>query len=126
MVVPSCITEIEGGSVFFDQVDAAKIGTTTLCFKLSIIPQAPVIFSNTVHYNPYPFETCSGKDILRNRRSCTFATIVVLMLLYIDAVSKSVHRQNTWLCRGFVNCHQAIQKSPIAIQIVFWENRNIN
>jgi ABC-type multidrug transport system fused ATPase/permease subunit len=63
MVALFRITEIEGGSVFIDQVDAAKIGTTTLRLKLSIIPQDPVIFSNTVRYNLDPFETCSDEDI---------------------------------------------------------------
>lgn len=63
MVALFRITEIEGGSVFIDHVDASKIGTTTLRLKLSIIPQDPVIFSNTVRYNLDPFGTCTEEDL---------------------------------------------------------------
>jgi len=63
MVALFRITEIEGGSVLIDQVDAAKIGTTTLRLKLSIIPQDPVIFSNTVRYNLDPFGNCTDDEL---------------------------------------------------------------
>jgi ABC-type multidrug transport system fused ATPase/permease subunit len=62
------ITEIEhaqdmDGAVLIDGVNISDIGTTTLRQNLSIIPQEPVIFSNTVRYNLDPFGTCSDEDL---------------------------------------------------------------
>jgi ABC-type multidrug transport system fused ATPase/permease subunit len=39
-----------------DGVDTSKIGTEPLRLNLSIIPQDPVMFSNTVRYNLDPFQ----------------------------------------------------------------------
>lgn len=51
------ITEVEndGGNVKIDGLDTAQIGTEILRLNLSIIPQDPVMFSNTVRYNIDPF-----------------------------------------------------------------------
>jgi ATP-binding cassette, subfamily C (CFTR/MRP), member 1 len=62
------ITEIEhaqdmDGAVLIDGVNISDIGTTTLRQNLSIIPQEPVIFSNTVRYNLDPFGACSDEDL---------------------------------------------------------------
>lgn len=59
------ITEIEsdGGKILIDGVDMAKIGLGLLRLNLSIIPQDPVMFSNTVRYNLDPFGECSEYDL---------------------------------------------------------------
>jgi ABC-type multidrug transport system fused ATPase/permease subunit len=62
------ITEIEHaqdmhGAVLIDGVNISDMGTTTLRQNLSIIPQEPVIFSNTVRYNLDPFGTCSDEEL---------------------------------------------------------------
>jgi ATP-binding cassette subfamily C (CFTR/MRP) protein 1 len=60
------ITEIEkdGGTVEIDGVDTANIGTEILRLNLSIIPQDPVMFSNTVRYNIDPFGVATESEIL--------------------------------------------------------------
>lgn len=60
------ITEIEkdGGTVEIDGVDTANIGTEILRLNLSIIPQDPIMFSNTVRYNIDPFGTATESEIL--------------------------------------------------------------
>lgn len=47
------ITELDsdGGKILIDGVDIASIGLSPLRLNLSIIPQDPVMFSNTVRYN---------------------------------------------------------------------------
>lgn len=65
MVVLFRISEIEddGGQIIIDGVDTAKIGTDALRLNLSIIPQDPVMFSNTVRYNLDPFGTKSDEEL---------------------------------------------------------------
>merc|ERR1711937_539534 len=50
MVVLFRISEIEqdGGEILIDDVNVGEIGTSALRLNLSIIPQDPVMFSNTV------------------------------------------------------------------------------
>jgi ABC-type multidrug transport system fused ATPase/permease subunit len=59
------ISEIEqdGGKVVIDGVDAKNIGTASLRLNLSIIPQDPVMFSNTVRYNLDPFASASDDEL---------------------------------------------------------------
>jgi len=59
------ITEADenGGSVSIDGVDISKIGTDVLRTKLSIIPQDPVMFSNTVRYNLDPFGEATETEL---------------------------------------------------------------
>ena len=59
------ISEIEddGGKIFIDGVDAKEIGTSALRLNLSIIPQDPVMFSNTVRYNLDPFATATDEEL---------------------------------------------------------------
>lgn len=62
------ITDIEhnpdhDGLVLIDDVNISDIGTTTLRQNLSIIPQEPIIFSNTVRYNLDPFGTCTDDEL---------------------------------------------------------------
>jgi len=59
------IVELENdkGVVHIDGVDTRKIGTETLRLNLSIIPQDPVLFSNTVRYNIDPFVQSSDAEV---------------------------------------------------------------
>lgn len=59
------ITEIEndGGKIIIDGVDTSEIGLEVLRRKLSIIPQDPVMFSNTVRYNLDPFNEVSDEEL---------------------------------------------------------------
>eukprot|EP00977_Amphora_coffeiformis_P000393 scaffold108_cov162-Amphora_coffeaeformis.AAC.4 len=65
MVALFRIAELEndGGGIIIDGVNTSDIGTTTLRLNLSIIPQDPVIFSNTVRYNLDPFGTSSDEEL---------------------------------------------------------------
>jgi ABC-type multidrug transport system fused ATPase/permease subunit len=65
MVLLFRITEIgqNGGKVLLDGVDAAQIGTASLRQNLSIIPQDPVIFSDSVRYNLDPFKTSTEEEL---------------------------------------------------------------
>ena len=58
-----CELENDGGKLVIDEVDASVIGVSTLRTNLSIIPQDPVLFSNTVRYNLDPFETASDDEV---------------------------------------------------------------
>ncbi|KAK2998796.1 hypothetical protein RJ639_023994, partial [Escallonia herrerae] len=49
------IVEVERGRIFIDGCDITKFGLTDLRKVLSIIPQAPVLFSGTVRFNLDPF-----------------------------------------------------------------------
>ena len=55
--------EKDGGSIEIDGVDISQVGTDILRFNLSIIPQDPVMFSNTVRYNIDPFGTATEPEI---------------------------------------------------------------
>lgn len=65
MVVLFRITEIEddGGAIVIDGVNTKEIGTASLRLSLSIIPQDPIIFSNTVRYNLDPFRTATNEEL---------------------------------------------------------------
>jgi ABC-type multidrug transport system fused ATPase/permease subunit len=60
------ITEMEkdGGSIHIDGVNISDIGTEILRSNLSIIPQDPVMFSNTVRYNIDPFGQATDSEII--------------------------------------------------------------
>jgi len=58
------ISEIEKeGKILIDGLNTAEIGTAALRLGLSIIPQDPVMFSNTIRYNLDPFATASEEDL---------------------------------------------------------------
>lgn len=58
-----CELEADGGKLFIDEVDTSIIGLSALRTNLSIIPQDPILFSNTVRYNLDPFGTATDEDI---------------------------------------------------------------
>lgn len=59
------ISEIEndGGKILIDGINTAEIGTSALRLGLSIIPQDPVMFSNTIRYNLDPFATATEEEL---------------------------------------------------------------
>jgi ABC-type multidrug transport system fused ATPase/permease subunit len=58
------ISEIEkDGTIEIDGVNTREIGTASLRLNLSIIPQDPVMFSNTVRYNLDPFATATDEEL---------------------------------------------------------------
>ncbi|CAJ1966107.1 unnamed protein product [Cylindrotheca closterium] len=59
------ISELEddGGKILIDGVNARNVGTGALRMNLSIIPQDPVMFSNTVRYNLDPFAKVSDEEL---------------------------------------------------------------
>lgn len=65
MVALFRISELEkdGGGIIVDGVNTSDIGTETLRLNLSIIPQDPIIFSNTVRYNLDPFGTAKDEEL---------------------------------------------------------------
>merc|ERR1712224_499324 len=58
------ISEIENdGSILVDGINIHDIGTAALRMNISIIPQDPVMFSNTIRYNPDPFGSQSDEEL---------------------------------------------------------------
>mmetsp|Transcript_13284 Transcript_13284/g.27849 ORF Transcript_13284/g.27849 Transcript_13284/m.27849 type:complete len:1151 (+) Transcript_13284:3-3455(+) len=58
------ISEIEKeGSISVDGVNIGEIGTAALRMNVSIIPQDPVMFSNTIRYNLDPFAQVSDQEL---------------------------------------------------------------
>ena len=51
------------GSILIDGVDTARLPLHTLRSAIAIIPQSPVIFSNTLRYNLDPFHQCSDSAL---------------------------------------------------------------
>ena len=75
------ITEIEpdGGRIIIDGVDISPIRLNSLRLNLSIIPQDPVMFSNTIQYNLDPFEETSEYELWEVLKKVQLAeTIAVL------------------------------------------------
>jgi ATP-binding cassette subfamily C (CFTR/MRP) protein 1 len=80
MVALFRISEIEeGGSIKIDDVNTKQIGTTTLRHSLSIIPQDPVIFSNSVRYNLDPFKTCSDEELWDVLKKVKMGEVIALL-----------------------------------------------
>jgi len=59
------ISEIEedGGTIMIDGLNTREVGTDALRSNLSIIPQDPVMFSNTVRYNLDPFVRYTDEEL---------------------------------------------------------------
>ncbi|KAL3794688.1 hypothetical protein ACHAW5_009753 [Stephanodiscus triporus] len=80
------ITEIEpdGGKIFIDGLDVATIGLNSLRLNLSIIPQDPVMFSNTVRYNLDPFEEKSEYELWEVLKKVQLAETIAVMPAGLD------------------------------------------
>jgi ATP-binding cassette subfamily C (CFTR/MRP) protein 1 len=72
------ITELEedGGAIIIDDLNVREIGTSTLRLNLSIIPQDPIIFSNTVRYNLDPFKSASTEELWEVLKKVQMDTVI--------------------------------------------------
>ncbi|KAM9584296.1 multidrug resistance-associated protein 1 [Trichechus inunguis] len=57
------ITESAGGQIIIDGVDIAQIGLHSLRFRITIIPQDPVLFSGPLRMNLDPFNQYSDEEV---------------------------------------------------------------
>jgi ATP-binding cassette subfamily C (CFTR/MRP) protein 1 len=75
------ITEVDhdGGKILIDGVDISTIGLSLLRLSLSIIPQDPVMFSNTVRYNLDPFGERSEYDIWEALKKVQLAEAIAVL-----------------------------------------------
>jgi ATP-binding cassette subfamily C (CFTR/MRP) protein 1 len=80
------IVELSGGSIEIDGVDISTIGTAPLRGGLSIIPQDPVLFNNTVRYNVDPFKSASDDEIREVLDKCRMGTVVDELEKKLDEV----------------------------------------
>ena len=80
------ITEAEkdGGRILIDGIDTVEIGTSILRTKLSIIPQDPVMFSNTVRYNLDPFGDKSDVELWEVLKKVQLDDIIAALPLGLE------------------------------------------
>ena len=57
------ILESCSGGIFIDGIDTKNVGLERLRSSISIIPQDPVLFSETIRYNIDPFEEYTNDDV---------------------------------------------------------------
>ncbi|NWH45756.1 MRP1 protein, partial [Fregata magnificens] len=60
------INEAAEGEIVIDGINIAKIGLHDLRFKITIIPQDPILFSGSLRMNLDPFDQHSDEDIWRS------------------------------------------------------------
>ncbi|XP_074052590.1 multidrug resistance-associated protein 1 [Macrotis lagotis] len=60
------INESEEGEIIIDGINIAKIGLHHLRFKITIIPQDPVLFSGSLRMNLDPFDQYSDEEIWKS------------------------------------------------------------
>jgi ATP-binding cassette subfamily C (CFTR/MRP) protein 5 len=63
MVTLFRIEEVRSGRIIIDGYDIAKLPLNTVRSKLCIIPQDPVMFSDTVRFNVDPFDEYTDTEI---------------------------------------------------------------
>jgi ATP-binding cassette subfamily C (CFTR/MRP) protein 1 len=79
MVVLFRIAELAEGKLLIDGVNTSSIGTQPLRLNLSIIPQDPVIFSNTVRYNLDPFNHATDDEIWEVLKKVQMAEVIAVL-----------------------------------------------
>jgi len=75
------ITELEpdGGKILIDGIDISSVGLGLLRLNLSIIPQDPVMFSNTVRYNLDPFGEKSEYELWEALKKVQLAEAIAVL-----------------------------------------------
>lgn len=76
--------ESDGGKITIDGIDISDVGTDALRMGLSIIPQDPIMFSNTVRYNIDPFNTASESDLWTVLEKVRLDTVVAMLPQGLD------------------------------------------
>lgn len=56
-------TDGDGGTIIIDGIDVSNLGTEVLRQNMCIIPQDPIMFSNTIRYNIDPFHRASDDEL---------------------------------------------------------------
>ncbi|KFP30660.1 Multidrug resistance-associated protein 1, partial [Colius striatus] len=70
------INEAAEGEIIIDGINIAKIGLHDLRFKITIIPQDPVLFSGSLRMNLDPFNQHSDEDVWRSLELSHLKTFV--------------------------------------------------
>jgi ABC-type multidrug transport system fused ATPase/permease subunit len=80
------ISELEkdGGTITIDGVSTGEIGLAALRLNLSIIPQDPVMFSNTVRYNLDPFAAAPEEELWEVLRKVQMAETIAALAKGLD------------------------------------------
>jgi len=81
------ISEIEDdGSILVDGVNIREIGTAALRMNISIIPQDPVMFSNTIRYNLDPFATKTDEELWEVLKKVEMGEAIAILPKGLDDV----------------------------------------
>jgi ATP-binding cassette subfamily C (CFTR/MRP) protein 1 len=81
------ISEIEDdgiGKILIDGINTREIGTAALRLNLSIIPQDPVMFSNTIRYNLDPFATAPEEELWNVLKKVRMAEVIAALPKGLD------------------------------------------
>ncbi|XP_063171075.1 multidrug resistance-associated protein 1-like [Candoia aspera] len=70
------IKEAAEGEILIDGINIAKIGLHDLRFKITIIPQDPILFSGSLRMNLDPFDQYSDEDVWRSLELAHLKTFV--------------------------------------------------
>merc|ERR1712232_710227 len=80
------ISELEkDGHIKIDDVNIGEIGTAALRLNISIIPQDPVMFSNTIRYNLDPFKTKSDEELWYVLKKVEMGEVIASLPKGLDA-----------------------------------------
>jgi len=81
------ISEIENdGAILVDGVNIRDIGTAALRLNISIIPQDPVMFSNTIRYNLDPFATKSNEELYEVLKKVEMGEVIAQLPKGLDDI----------------------------------------
>ncbi|KAI8620137.1 P-loop containing nucleoside triphosphate hydrolase protein [Chytriomyces sp. MP71] len=79
------IVEASEGEILLDGVDISHVGLDTLRGRLSIIPQAPILFDGTIRFNLDPMNDYSDEDLWHVLERCALKDYVSSQDQRLDA-----------------------------------------